>query len=240
MRVLVCGGRTFNDFEAVSATLNEIHANTPVTAIISGVATGADSLGERWANERGIPVVPFPADWKNQGHAAGPIRNRKMLKEGCPDIVIAFPGGRGTKHMVDIARDARIPVLEVSGERNKDYPTKVVHCKEEPYDVYIGRPGPWGNPFRIGPDGNRDEVIQKYKETIIKNPEMVQKIKKELSGKVLGCWCKGKSGQKPCHGDVLAVIANEGKDTSKDFSIQQNEKQKLRKVQKITSLFRDF
>lgn len=84
--------------------------------------------------------------------------------------------------------------------------TKVVHCKKESYDVYIGRPSKWGNPFKIGRDGNRDEVIEKYRNYILSNESLIKDIC-ELKGKTLGCWCHPKL----CHGDVLSELANEGK-----------------------------
>jgi len=84
---------------------------------------------------------------------------------------------------------------------------RVVHCKKEPYDVYIGRPGPWGNPFVIGPDGTREEVVEKYRTWLFTKPELIAKAKAELAGKVLGCWCSPQA----CHGDVLMEIAQEGK-----------------------------
>ena len=78
----------------------------------------------------------------------------------------------------------------------------VVHCKRDSYDVYIGRGSKWGNQFRIGPDGDRDEVIKKHKDSL--TPEMIEQIKEELPGKILGCWCDPEN----CHGDTLAKIAN--------------------------------
>jgi len=81
--------------------------------------------------------------------------------------------------------------------------TNVVHCKKEQYDIYIGRPGKWGNPFIIGVDGTRDEVIQKYINWLEEQPELLNAIY-ELKGKILGCWCSPKA----CHGDILAEIAN--------------------------------
>lgn len=79
----------------------------------------------------------------------------------------------------------------------------VVHCKKEPYDVYIGRPSKWGNPFVIGRDGTREEVIEKYRHYILHNPRLLADLS-ELKGKVLGCWC----APKPCHGDVLVELAS--------------------------------
>jgi len=81
---------------------------------------------------------------------------------------------------------------------------KVVHCKKEPYDVYIGRPGPWGNPYTIGKDGNRDTVIKKYRDYLNNNPDLITLAKDELKGKVLGCWCSPLA----CHGDILLEIVN--------------------------------
>lgn len=88
----------------------------------------------------------------------------------------------------------------------------VVHCKREPYDVYIGRPGPWGNPFSHLAKSkaeiqtsSREEAIACFKEWVMQQPELIARIKRELRGKVLGCWC----APKECHGDVLAEIANE-------------------------------
>jgi hypothetical protein len=79
----------------------------------------------------------------------------------------------------------------------------VVHCKKEKYDVYCGRPSIWGNPFEIGKDGTRKQVIEKYKKYLLANEELLDKIQ-ELRGKVLGCWCAPKS----CHCDILADLAN--------------------------------
>lgn len=82
--------------------------------------------------------------------------------------------------------------------------TSVVHCKKDKYDVYIGRPSKWGNPFTIGRDGDRDEVIAKYWEYILQQPQLLADLP-ELSGKVLGCWCRPHT----CHGDVLIQLLKE-------------------------------
>ena len=80
----------------------------------------------------------------------------------------------------------------------------VVHCKKAEFDVYIGCPGPWGNPFVVGEHGTREEVVEQYAEWLLSQPDLVAKAQKELKGKVLGCWC----APKLCHGDILAEIAN--------------------------------
>ena len=74
----------------------------------------------------------------------------------------------------------------------------------EPYDVYIGRPSQWGNPFVIGLDGTREEVIEKYRIWLMSQPELIEKAKEELKGKRLACWCAPLA----CHGDILSEIAN--------------------------------
>ena len=82
--------------------------------------------------------------------------------------------------------------------------TLLVHYKKHPYDVYIGRPSKWGNPFVIGKDGTREEVIEKYRQWIMTQPGLLTAIE-ELRGKILGCWCY----PKPCHGEVLIEILNQ-------------------------------
>jgi hypothetical protein len=78
---------------------------------------------------------------------------------------------------------------------------RVVHCKKEPFDVYIGRPSKWGNPFSIGKDGTREEVIAKYEEWILTQQHLLDALP-ELKDKTLGCWCSPQA----CHGDVLIKL----------------------------------
>lgn len=77
---------------------------------------------------------------------------------------------------------------------------KVVHCKKDKYTVYIGRPSKLGNIYKIGPDGNRDEVIIKYKAYAVKF--LLKEIAKLKEDDILGCWCKPLD----CHGDVIIEI----------------------------------
>jgi hypothetical protein len=79
-----------------------------------------------------------------------------------------------------------------------------VHCKRERHHVYIGRPSKWGNPFVLGRDGDRAEVIALYERWLCANEALMADLG-ELRGKVLGCWC----APRPCHGDVLVRLANE-------------------------------
>ena len=86
---------------------------------------------------------------------------------------------------------------------------KIVHCKKDPYDVYIGRPSKWGNPFSHK-DGtlaefkveDRDAAVDAYYEWVLRQDELITSLY-ELRGKVLGCWCKPKR----CHGDILVMLA---------------------------------
>lgn len=79
--------------------------------------------------------------------------------------------------------------------------TRVTNLKFFPYDVLIDRRTKWGNPFQIGIDGTREEVIEKYREWILSQPELLKELPK-LKGKRLGCWC----APMPCHGDVLVEL----------------------------------
>jgi hypothetical protein len=112
--VLVCGGRDYIDVDRVYGVLDTLHAERHFSMLIHGAARGADSLAASWAKLfPEIKIVPFPADWHTYGNAAGPIRNRQMLREGKPDLVVAFPGGTGTADMVKIARSAGVEIISV-------------------------------------------------------------------------------------------------------------------------------
>lgn len=118
LRVLVCGGRNFADTRLLCSVLDRIEAEHGISCIISGCATGADSDAIGWAYDDQrhptIKVERFPARWKEQGRLAGPIRNSVMLKQGKPDLIVAFDGGRGTADMVRKAKAAGVRVIEVA------------------------------------------------------------------------------------------------------------------------------
>jgi len=111
MRVLICGGRA-PDSEVSDSVHNWCVENlSGGDVVIHGAARGVDTLAMTAAQMiPGVLHSPFPADWDKDGRAAGPIRNSRMLKEGNPDKVVAFPGGRGTADMVRKARGAGVPV----------------------------------------------------------------------------------------------------------------------------------
>lgn len=116
MKVLVCGGRDYDNYDKVCQVLNDINQTEKITEIIEGGANGADSLGRQWADSKHIWVTTYVARWDKYGMAAGPIRNEDMLRFGQPDLVVAFPGGSGTRHMVTIATKAKVPVIVVEDE----------------------------------------------------------------------------------------------------------------------------
>jgi hypothetical protein len=82
---------------------------------------------------------------------------------------------------------------------------RTVNVRHEPYDVFVGRPSKWGNPYREGRDGSREEVINKYEAFVRSRPDLLASLP-ELRGKRLGCWC----WPQKCHADVLARMAEEG------------------------------
>lgn len=116
MRVLVCGDRTWDDYQTLSNALNTLCNVYPIDTIIEGEARGADRMAAKWAeNERGYTVIKFPADWDKYGKSAGVIRNKQMLVEGQPSLVVAFhkniQSSKGTLNMIYQANKAGIPVF---------------------------------------------------------------------------------------------------------------------------------
>ena len=113
MRVLVCGGRDFNDIDFMTQHIMEFHEAVPITVLIAGGAKGVDTIAECWADEMGIEKEIYPisqSDWNKYGKSAGPRRNERMLNAE-PDLVMAFPGGNGTAHMAKISLE--VPWIEV-------------------------------------------------------------------------------------------------------------------------------
>lgn len=111
MKILVCGGRDYHKYDVICRVLDE-HDSEDLH-VIQGGAKGTDEGAISWCISRQVPYTTFKADWNRYKKSAGPIRNQQMLDEGKPDLVIAFPGGRGTAHMVDIAKKAGVKVIEV-------------------------------------------------------------------------------------------------------------------------------
>lgn len=109
-RLLVCGGRDFKNENLVWKKLVELSPRV----VIHGGARGTDMLADVAARGLGIQVEIYKANWDKHGKSAGPIRNVEMLKNGKPDAVLAFPGGKGTAHMMMIAEKAGVPVIRVN------------------------------------------------------------------------------------------------------------------------------
>jgi hypothetical protein len=121
MRVLVCGGRYFQDVPLLWRHLDQLHAKSPITCVIEGGSDavageyyGADYWARMWAQARGVNSVTCWADWDQFGRWAGPKRNKEMLERYGPDLVLAFEGGKGTADMVKQAQAAGVAVRSVS------------------------------------------------------------------------------------------------------------------------------
>jgi hypothetical protein len=112
MKVIIAGGRTFKDYNLLSLKCDKILSQQTEIEIISGTAYGADKLGEKYANDKGYKLSQFPADWNKFGKKAGYIRNEEMANYG--DALIAFWDGesKGTKNMIDIARNLKVKVIK--------------------------------------------------------------------------------------------------------------------------------
>lgn len=113
MKVLVCGGRNYDDSAFLNWVLDKIHKKLTITCVIHGCAQGADTLGAAWAERQpGVTSYGVPADWKTYGNRAGPVRNGLMLSHGKPQLIVAFEGGIGTAHMVKISTERGVKVIQ--------------------------------------------------------------------------------------------------------------------------------
>lgn len=113
LRLLVCGGREYDDDDRAYAILDRIREKYGVVVVIEGGARGADAIARRWAVYKLLPIITEKADGLAHPKAAGPIRNLKMLRDHKPTYVLALPGGRGTAHMVARSQEAGVKTLIV-------------------------------------------------------------------------------------------------------------------------------
>jgi len=111
MRIIVCGGRDYQDRTTLFEVLDQLHEEEGIDLLIHGNARGADQLAGQYAENRGILVEIYPPDW-SLGRKAGPLRNQRMIDDGKPDAVLAFPGGRGTDDMIRRAWKAGLKVWQ--------------------------------------------------------------------------------------------------------------------------------
>jgi YspA, cpYpsA-related SLOG family len=115
MIILICGDRMWDDLETMVREMERLPRSA---TIVHGAAKGADTMAGVIAEQLGMTVVPFPADWKKHGRSAGPVRNREMFRKTDPDLILAFHSNieqsKGTKDMVNYARQHGCPTKIVS------------------------------------------------------------------------------------------------------------------------------
>lgn len=103
IRLIIAGPRDYTDKDKVFREIDLFRKKYGINEIVSGGATGVDTLAEEYANLHQIPFQLFPADWEKYGKAAGPIRNQQMAEYG--NVLLAFDRGtKGTKNMIKTAR----------------------------------------------------------------------------------------------------------------------------------------
>lgn len=128
MKVLVCGGRNYSNMRCVHRVLRKLDSFKTIDTIVHGDASGADNHGKTWALANSRKTIPYPAKWDDlttpgavvrvgkygpYNVMAGFQRNLLMVTKERPDLVVAFPGGTGTANMVKLARELKIPVMEI-------------------------------------------------------------------------------------------------------------------------------
>ncbi len=149
MRIIVCGGRHYNDWKRFNGILDGIHSQNGITCIIQGGATGADMLGRVWATNNGIECQTFPAAWdkldapckvkyNDRGEPynalAGFIRNQEMIDFGEPDLTIGFPGGNGTQDMLARSVAAKVATLKINAPPN-EWEVQVTECDADGNEI---------------------------------------------------------------------------------------------------------
>jgi hypothetical protein len=130
MRTIIAGSRGITDYLAVCLACKK--CGWGITEVVSGGAKGVDRMGERWANEHGVPIRQFIPDWVDLGKGAGFIRNKAMAGYAVALIAIWDGESRGTKHMIDTAMEFGLRVYIMSPTGNKSFPFIYLHTKPPP------------------------------------------------------------------------------------------------------------
>ncbi len=126
MRIVVTGGRYFDEEYVVHAVLNQLRAHNNIKRVATGgCPIGVDKITRLWAKQNNLEYVEYKAEWKVYGRAAGPIRNRAMLMSEKPDLLVAFPGRAGTRNCISWAKkmDIQTMIVSLKGWR-EDEPSK--------------------------------------------------------------------------------------------------------------------
>ena len=113
-KVIIAGGRDFNDYDLLKVKMNRILSNiTDEIVVISGTARGADSLGEKYATEMGYKLEQYPANWNKYGKRAGYLRNKQMADVAHACVCFWDSKSKGTKHMIDLANEKKLKLRVV-------------------------------------------------------------------------------------------------------------------------------
>lgn len=195
-RVLVCGGADYADRTQVLFELDELKPSVIIHETAPGVI-GAAALAAVWCRVEGVREHIQHFEFTDR---------RAMREVGCAaDLILAFPGS-DKNAIAEFAERAAAPIKEIPPY------TRVVHCKRHPYNVYGARPGPFGNPFShksgtlaqyLVP--SRDAAVERHAQWFVANSELIERVKREMTGKVIGCWC----APMRCHCDIYAQVCNE-------------------------------
>jgi hypothetical protein len=146
--------------ESANCDINDNWLPTDIT-IISGGAKGVDRAAEDFANVQFCALQIFEADWKTHGKRAGYLRNVQMLKEGKPDLVVAFPGGKGTAMMIDLAIKAKVKVIQITGEQG---------------NVHMDILGTSKKPLQLQTEKYRKEYIDRVQQSQATHPAFKHRI----------------------------------------------------------------
>ena len=184
--VLVCGRADYADRTQVLFELDELRPSVVIYDTAPTGNVGVAALAEVWCRVEGVP-------------------SSLIDRADAADIVLAFPGANKAA-VLEVADRFSARVKEIAPY------TRVVHCRRHPYNIYGGRPGPFGNPFSHKPDtcaryrvASLDEAIEKHETWFLSNPELIERVKREMTGKVIGCWCSPNR----CHCDIYSRVCNE-------------------------------
>lgn len=217
LRILVTGDKNFNNYFYAYPYLKELVPQRSV--IVSCGERGTDTIAEVFANSEQFIYEAYPVDWDNYGKSAAHIRNKGVIKMS--KYVIIFWDGKNTdtKALIDMAKKkfSKPTIIEYTQDDIiKPHPDRVVNIRNTKCDIYCGRSSVYGNPFFLSNWDQREFVILRYTDYLIKNPKLIEEVLKLEPSQILGCHC----APALCHCDVLAWLIDNAKDELKSLVIK--------------------
>ena len=227
LRILVTGDTKFNNYFKAYPYLKELVPKNSI--VVTCGTTGADEIGNLFAANEGLACETYPVDWDTYGKSAAKVRNYGVVKMSKYAIIFWDGVSENTKSLIDIANKKRTkPTIVEYTDKDiiKPHFGRVVNIHKSPYDIYCGRGSIYGNPFVMTSKNDRELVVMRYTDYLMRNEDLISAILKITPEQTLGCFC----APKLCHCDVISWVLDNAVDELKMLLVKLSKKKDANEI----------